>query len=63
MNEFCSLHLRALIYQCPRKKIVAQALREVGERVEIHDDHFAPDARDEIWVLEIGRCDRVIVTK
>jgi len=36
------------------RKIVAQALREVGETVEIHDDHFAPDAKDEVWLVEVG---------
>jgi hypothetical protein len=45
------------------KKIVARALRETGERVEIHDDHFAPDARDEVWLIEVGRRGWIVLTK
>jgi hypothetical protein len=45
------------------RKIVAQALREVGETVEIHDDHFAPDAKDEIWLVEVGKRGWIVLTK
>ena len=45
------------------RRIVAQALREVGETVEIHDDHFAPDAKDEVWLLEVGRRGWIVLTK
>lgn len=45
------------------KKIVAQALRQIGETVEIHDDHFAPDAKDEDWLSEVGRRGWVVLTK
>jgi transcription elongation factor len=45
------------------RKIVAQALREVGETVEIHDDHFAPDAKDEVWLIEVGSRDWIVLTK
>ena len=34
--------------------VVAQALREAGEQVEVHDDHFARDATDETWLAEVG---------
>ena len=45
------------------RKIVAQALREIGETVEIHDDHFAPDAKDEDWLVEVGKRGWIVLTK
>jgi hypothetical protein len=45
------------------RKIVAQALREIGETVEIHDDHFAPDAKDAEWLLEVGKRGWIVLTK
>jgi PIN domain-containing protein len=45
------------------KKIVAQALREAGEKVEIHDDHFRPDAKDEVWLTEVGSRGWIVLTK
>src|SRR6266446_8841705 len=45
------------------RKIVAQALRDVGAIVEIHDDHFPPDAKDEVWLTEVGRRGWVVLTK
>src|SRR5437899_2965793 len=45
------------------RKIVAQALRDVGATVEIHDDHFPPDAKDEVWLTEVGRRGWVVLTK
>jgi hypothetical protein len=45
------------------RKIVAQALREAGETVEIHDDHFPPDAKDEVWLVEVGRRGWIVLTK
>jgi hypothetical protein len=45
------------------RKIVAQALREIGETVEIHDDHFAPDAKDADWLLEVGKRSWIVLTK
>jgi hypothetical protein len=38
-------------------------LREIGEVVEIHDDHFAPDAKDEVWLAEVGRRGWIVLTK
>lgn len=32
-------------------------------RVEVHDDHFAPDARDEEWLSVAGQHDWVVLTK
>jgi len=45
------------------RRIVAQALREIGETVEIHDDHFLPDAKDEDWLLEVGKRGWIVLTK
>jgi hypothetical protein len=38
-------------------------LRDVGATVEIHDDHFPPDAKDEVWLTEVGRRGWVVLTK
>jgi PIN like domain len=45
------------------RKIVAQALREIGETVEVHDDHFATDAKDEDWLVELGKRGWIVFTK
>ena len=45
------------------KKIVAEALRAVGVKVEVHDDHFAPDAPDETWLSAVGAKGWVVLTK
>ncbi len=34
---------------------VANALRGVGARVVVHDDQFAQDADDEVWLAAVGR--------
>ena len=44
------------------KKIVA-ALRKAGIAVEIHDDHFAPDAPDVDWLPQVGKWGWVVLTK
>ena len=43
--------------------IVAQALREAGQTVEVHDDHFPQDAPDEQWLPEITRRGWIGLTK
>jgi predicted nuclease of predicted toxin-antitoxin system len=45
------------------KKKVAQALREAGVVVEVHDDHFPVDAQDQVWLREVGRHGWVVLTK
>jgi len=45
------------------KEIVAQALRAAGAHVEIHDDHFPPDAKDEDWLIEAGSRGWIVLTK
>jgi uncharacterized protein with PIN domain len=45
------------------KKMVAEALRAAGAKVEVHDDHFAQDAQDEVWLTEVGSKGWVVLTK
>ena len=45
------------------KHVVAIALRSAGASVEIHDDHFPPDAADEEWIAEVGRRKWIVLTK
>lgn len=42
---------------------MASALRDHGARVEIHDDHFPPHARDQDWLIEVGRRSWVVLMK
>jgi predicted nuclease of predicted toxin-antitoxin system len=42
---------------------VAEALRAAGCTVEVHDRHFAQDARDAQWLPEVGRRGWVVLTK
>lgn len=40
-----------------------EALRHAGETVEIHDDHFAPNAKDADWLSVVGRRGWIVLTK
>lgn len=40
------------------KHTIANALRQTGIDVQIHDDHFDQDATDEHWLCEVGRLGR-----
>lgn len=40
-----------------------EALRRAGERVEIHDDHFPPDAKDADWLSVVGKRGWIVLTK
>ncbi len=42
---------------------MATALRHAGATVEIHNDHFPQDARDETWLLDVGKRGWVVLTK
>ena len=44
-------------------KHVASALRAAGVTVEVHNNHFPPDARDETWLPEVGKRGWVVLTK
>jgi len=37
-------------------------LRAKGLRIEVHDDHFNPDASDPEWLTEVGKREWVVVT-
>jgi hypothetical protein len=45
------------------KNHVAAALRGAGERVEVHDDHFAQDVDDVDWLADVGARGWVVLTK
>lgn len=45
------------------KQLIANALREIGVSVEVHDDHFPSNAKDEDWLSEVGRRGWVVLTK
>jgi predicted nuclease of predicted toxin-antitoxin system len=41
---------------------IAQALRQAGAHVEIHDDHFPRNAKDEEWLRDVGQRGWIILT-
>jgi hypothetical protein len=45
------------------RHIIANALREAGAWVELHDDHFSQDAQDQVWLAEVGNRGWVVLTK
>lgn len=45
------------------KRHVVDALRKLGAMVEVHDDHFATDATDAMWIAEVSRRGWVVLTK
>lgn len=45
------------------RKAVANALRQTGARVEVHDDHLPQDARDEEWLRFVGARGWVVLTQ
>jgi hypothetical protein len=45
------------------KHIVADALRQVGAAVQLHDDHFPQDARDEEWLRTVGERGWIVLTR
>ena len=48
--------------RCLGKKILASALRAAHLKVEVHDDHFPPDSRDEIWLSAVGARRWIVLT-
>lgn len=42
---------------------VPEALRSAGVLVEVHDDHFAPDTPDIVWLAEVGARGWIVLTK
>ena len=45
------------------RKYVADALRNAGAKVEVHEDHFLPDAPDTEWLPEVSQRGWLILTK
>src|SRR5262245_39472874 len=45
------------------KKTIAEALRQVGAEVRVHDDHFSSSTIDEEWLSEVGRQGWIVLTK
>jgi predicted nuclease of predicted toxin-antitoxin system len=45
------------------KQVIATALRNAGFQVEVHDDRFSTDAKDQEWLTEAGRNGWVVLTK
>ena len=50
------------IDRCLGKKL-ADSLRNEGATVEIHDDHFSQDIKDEDWLRQVGERNWVVLTK
>ncbi len=45
------------------KHTVADRLRQMGQRVEIHDDHLPIDATDEDWISLVAQNGWIAITK
>jgi len=45
------------------KQVIATVLRTAGFQVEVHDDHFSTDAKDQEWLTEAGRKGWIVLTK
>ncbi|MGH9517920.1 MAG: hypothetical protein ACRD3P_19810 [Terriglobales bacterium] len=45
------------------RELIATALREANVSVKVHDDQFAPNARDEEWLAEVGKRGWIVLTK
>jgi predicted nuclease of predicted toxin-antitoxin system len=60
------LQPEALVFFVDRslgRRIVPDALRDAGARVELHDDHFPQDAQDQVWLAEAGKRAWIVLTK
>jgi predicted nuclease of predicted toxin-antitoxin system len=45
------------------KHMVAEALRHAGVQVEVHDDHFPPNAHDVEWLPSVGEREWIVLTR
>lgn len=45
------------------RHVIPNALRDAGALVEVHDDHFSQDAKDQVWLAEVGKRGWVVLTK
>ena len=44
------------------RHVFPDRLREAEVRVEIHDDYFAQDEQDPVWIAEVGRRGWIVLT-
>lgn len=44
------------------RNVMAALLRRVGMNVQVHHDHFAPDADDDVWIAACGKQNWIIIT-
>ena len=51
------------IDRCLGKHPIQEILREMGVRVEVHDDHFPQNTLDQDWIPKIGEWGWIILTK
>ena len=51
------------IDRCLGRVKVPEALTKAGATVEIHDDHFPQNIRDEEWLIDVGNRHWVVLTK
>jgi hypothetical protein len=45
------------------RNVVSGKLRDAGEQVRVHDDHFPQGTKDEVWLTEVGNQGWVVFTK
>jgi len=45
------------------RKVIPGALRAAGAAVRVHDDFFPQDAKDQVWLAEVGRHGWIVLTK
>ena len=45
------------------RKIIPDVLRTAGQEVRVHDELFAQNAKDEIWLAEAGKQGWIVLTK
>jgi hypothetical protein len=56
--------LELFVDRCLGKNILPEALRKLPNLVvHIHDDYFAPDEEDQVWLPKVARKGWVILTK
>lgn len=66
IDYYCTIENTEIVFfidRCLGKKKVAEALRNAGAKVEIHDDHFTQDISDVEWLGVVGERNWVVLTK
>ena len=51
------------VAQALGRRSVAEAMRKAGATVEIHDDHFPPEALDVEWLPVVGKRGWLIIRR